>query len=79
MAQTKTQDWLNCNIQPGKKVKQFYQAGNINNATLHIRALVDNEYVVIRQWSKSRQSWCYKVEHITMFELLYEKGYLQAT
>lgn len=78
MTKPESNDWLNRNLQPGKKLKRFFQPGNINNATLHVRALVDDEYVVTRQWSKAKQGWFYKVEHISMFELLYENGNLQA-
>lgn len=60
-------------LQPGKKVKVFYGEKNINNETRHIRAIIDEEYIVYRVWYRS---WHYRVEHRYDFELKYESGRL---
>ena len=63
-------------LQPGKKIKVFYSDGNINNQTRHIRAIVDDEFVVYRTWQKRKREWFYHVKHIYHFELLLENGRL---
>lgn len=63
-------------LQPDQKVRVFYNEGNINNQLRHIRAIVDDEFVVFRVWSKHKQYWVYKVEHRYNFELKYEGGHL---
>ncbi len=30
----------------------------------HVRAIVDDDYMVVRWWSKKRQTWVYEVEEI---------------
>ena len=53
----------------GKSFKIHYGEGNINNRVIHIRAIVDDDKVVFRWWSKGRQSWIYEVEHLEYFVL----------
>jgi hypothetical protein len=61
---------------PGNKIRRFYRAGNVNNCTMHIRAIVDGEYIVYRVWSKTKQRWRYGVEWRYAFEMWYENGAL---
>ena len=63
-------------IKPGKKLKIFYTEKNLNNKTLHVRAIVDDEYVVCKRWMKHKQYWLYEVYDILDLWHLYEKGKL---
>jgi hypothetical protein len=56
-------DW----VKPGVSFRVFYGEGNVNNKKLHIRAVVDDDYVVLRKWSKSKQRWFYLVEDCYYF------------
>jgi hypothetical protein len=62
-------------LQPGQKIRVFYGEGNINNEIRHIRAIVDDDFIVYRVWSK-RKGWMYRISHKYDFELRYEKGRL---
>ena len=55
-------------IKPNVKIKLFFNENNINNKIIHIRSIVDEEYVAFRVYSK-RKGWIYKIEHITWFEV----------
>lgn len=59
-------------LQVGNKVRIFWNENNINNCPVHIRAIVDSDYVVTRRWLKRRQEWSYKVEHVSWYETLLE-------
>lgn len=63
-------------LQPGKKVKLFYNEGNLNNEIRHIRAIVDDEYIVYRVWLPRKKTWRYRVDWIYVFHLAFEGGYL---
>ncbi|TAA42513.1 hypothetical protein [Pseudoxanthomonas winnipegensis] len=65
------------NLAPGQAWRIKFGAGNRNNHTAHIRALVDGDHVVYRQWSKYRQRWIYRVEPIDWFDMLDETGHLK--
>lgn len=54
-------------------VRVFYNEGNVNNKLLHIRGIVDGQYIV-RWWSRRRQRWMYKVEHPIYFEVGFKSG-----
>lgn len=56
-------------IEVGDTLRFFYQEGNPNNRTVHVRAIVDDDYIVIRQWSRRRQRWIYTVEDRLYFEI----------
>jgi hypothetical protein len=62
-------------LQPGQKIKVFYSEGNINNEIRHIRAIVDDDFIVYRVWSK-RNRWMYNIASKYNFELKYERGIL---
>ena len=57
---------------PGNKVRIFYYKGNPNNCLLHIRAIVDNNWIVYKVWSKQKKYWVYLVNHISWFQLRYD-------
>jgi len=61
------------NLKVGKKYKIYWGKSNINNAVIHVRALVDHEYVVYKKWLKHKQRWVYAVEHIGWFEYIKDK------
>lgn len=65
-------------VQPGKKVRVFYAAGNRNNQLRHILAIVDEEYIVYRIWSRRTQGWLYRVEWLYEFYLKWRDGRLSA-
>lgn len=64
-------------LQPGRKVRQYFNPGNPNNRVEHIRAIVDDDQVVVRWWSKGKQRWVYEVRGRGWYEMLYHKGNLQ--
>jgi hypothetical protein len=63
-------------LQPGQKIKVFYGEGNINNEIRHIRAIVDNDFIVYRVWSKRNRMWMYNIADKYNFEVKYEMGRL---
>ena len=58
-------------LQPGQVVRLYFQENNRNNALYHIRAVVDEKWVVYRKWSKRKQSWQYNLCDRGYLELLY--------
>jgi len=62
-------------IKPGSKWRVFFSEGNMNNHLAHIRAIVDDEWVVWRKWVGGR--WFYKVDYIHYFYLLDGDGLLR--
>lgn len=63
-------------LQPGQKIKVFYHEGNIHNQIRHIRAIIDDDYIVYRIWGKRSRAWLYNIVHRYDFELKYEDGRL---
>ena len=55
-------------LRVGDKIKLNYGDKNINNCILHIRAIVDNDYIVFKKWNSNKQRWDYGVENIIFFE-----------
>lgn len=64
-------------LQPGKSLERFYNDGNVNNATLHIRAIVDSDIVVYRVWVGRKQVWSYRVETLQDLYYMWERGTLR--
>jgi hypothetical protein len=60
----------------GAKLRIDFGGNNPNNRLEHVRAIVDDDHVVTRWWSRRRRQWIYKVEHILWYELLLNDGYL---
>lgn len=60
-------------VLPGASLRLSYGEGNPNNKLIHIRAIVDDEWVVFRRWSH-RRGWVYVVEWAYWFWLLENDG-----
>ena len=54
--------------QVGDTFRVFYREGNPNNKVFHVRAIVAEEYVVIRWWSYRKKNWIYKLEWVGYFD-----------
>ena len=54
----------------GRKYRIFFDKGNPNNRTIHIRAIVDEEYYVVRYWGKHKRHWIYQIEYKSHLDLL---------
>lgn len=63
-------------VVPGRKVRIFFNKGNVNNRTAHIRAIVDEDQVIYRYWEKGTQRWVYMIESFYYFKLLFQGGNL---
>ena len=61
---------LKAKLQPGNKIKVHYGPGNPNNELRHILAIVDDEYVVYKVWSRNKKRYRYSVEWFYDFLLL---------
>jgi len=59
---------------PGKKLRIFYNKGNINNKVVHVRAIVDDDKVVCRWWHKHQGRWVYDVLDLYKLWLMYDLG-----
>lgn len=59
---------------PGTSFSVYYNKGNLNNRQVHVRAIVDDEYVVYRVWFKSKGYFRYNVERIHYFDVLLRNG-----
>ena len=61
-------------LRPGAKVRVFYGEGNINNELRHIRAVVDDGWIVYKVWWKHHRRWHYAVADIYDFHLGFKYG-----
>ena len=61
----------------GKSYKIFYDEGNLNNKTIHVLAVVDDNMIVYKYWRRHKMTWNYTVEHISYFDLLETHRYLK--
>lgn len=61
-------------IQPGKKVRHLRGPDRSVSRIRHIRAIVDDEWVVYRVWQRGH--WEYFVEWLYGFELAWQDGRL---
>lgn len=55
----------------GESYRLFYADGHTANKVIHIRSVIDDEYVVYRFWGKG--SWVYKLEHVVWFEVVRDR------
>jgi hypothetical protein len=62
----------------GQTWRIYFDAGNPNNRTIHIRAVLDGAYIVFRAWSKRKQSWSYAIEPTCYFDFLLREGHLRS-
>lgn len=56
-------------VRVGDTIRFFYGKDNRNNRTIHIRAIVDDDQIVFRWWSRKKQTWIYQVEDAIYFEI----------
>jgi hypothetical protein len=56
-------------VKKNAKIKLFYGKNNVNNEIIHIRDIIDENYVVYKVWSKSKQKWKYFIEHMQWFNI----------
>lgn len=61
-------------IEAGKTYRIFYNKRNWNNRLIHVRAVIDDYYVVYRFWHAVQ--WCYKMDNMTYINLLIKNGTL---
>lgn len=64
-------------ISPGNVVRIYFGQERKKTELLHVRAIVDDEYVIVRVWSPRRRDWRYRVEHLGYFEMVHEDGRLK--
>jgi len=62
-------------LKPGKAVNVCYPGDNPNNEKRHIRAIVDDEWIVYMVYRRNR--WTYHIDWIYAFLRIYEDGYLK--
>jgi len=62
---------------PGARLRLDYGAGNPSNELRHIRAIVDDKYVVYKVWRPGHRRWEYQVAHVYAFHLAWEGGDLK--
>lgn len=58
----------------GDSFRLDYGKGNRHNKLIHIRAIIDDEYIVYRYWYAS--DWIYKMTDPTFFEVGMESGHV---
>jgi len=64
-------------VEVGQKYRLFWNKNNINNATIHVRAIVDEYTVVYKKWLRHKNRWCYVVDDISYLSILKEQGVLK--
>ena len=69
-----TNDNFNEIVKVGQTWRLHYNEGNRNNALLHIRAIVDEEYIVVRVWHNAQ--WKYRLETVSSFIASSQAGHL---
>ena len=65
------------NMEVGAKYKMYFGHDNLNNKNIEIRAIVDDEYVVFKSWSKNKSRYVYSIESLYYFRLLSDQGSLK--
>lgn len=65
---------MSLKLEVGQTLKINFGRGNVNNGTLHVRAIVDTYCVVVRRW---RGRWHYKAEDLDYFQALADRGFLE--
>lgn len=63
-------------LQPGNRVRIYCGKNSPQNKLCHIRAIVDDDYIVYKYWMKHKQRWEYKVVWTYWFQLRFESGNL---
>ena len=63
-------------LQPGNVIK-VYPKSRYAKEVFHIRAIVDEDQVVVKAWWKHKQRWHYSVEWLFAFKLMYRDGHIE--
>ncbi len=58
------------NPEIGKNYHLFFSEGNPDNTFIHIRAIVDEDWIVFKQWSQRKGLWHYDIKPGIWFKLL---------
>ena len=61
-------------VRPGFSYNIFFGTGNPNNKKIHVRAVVDEHWIVYRSRSKRKQRWVYEIDYDYFFQLLARDG-----
>ncbi len=64
-------------VEVGKKYRLFWNDNNLNNKTIHIRAIVDEYGVVYKKWSRYKARGVYAIDDISYFSTLKEQGVMK--
>lgn len=64
-----------CSFEVGQKLRIYFNPHNINNKLYHVRAIVDNDYLVVRMYRHGH--WIYKLERLDTLQALYHSGFLK--
>ena len=62
---------------PFARLQVFLGEDHPKNKILHIRAIVDDEWIVYRTWLMAPQKWQYTLRHRSVFETANEDGILR--
>jgi hypothetical protein len=60
----------------GRSYRLFFHKDNRNNCRFEVRAIVDEDQVVTRMWSKTKRQWVYRVDNWYLFDLYHKEGIL---
>jgi len=63
----------------GNSVRAFWGKNNPHNKLMHIRAVIDDDWIVYRWWSYHRRSWQYEIDWIYRFYLAHKYDVLTIT
>ena len=61
-------------MKPGHIMKMVFSENDIDNKTIYIRAVVDDNWIVYKYWAERKKCWVYIIEYIYLLELLYRNG-----
>ena len=64
-------------MEVGKKYRIFWNKDNPLNGTIHIRAIVDDNQVVYKEWSPGKQRYFYFVRDMMWFDMLKKDGVIK--
>ncbi len=63
-------------LKEGNKLRIFYGKDHFGNKVIHIRSIVDDHYVVYKEWSKRKKMWIYSIQDAWYFLYLLDGKYL---
>jgi hypothetical protein len=62
-------------ISPGNKVR--LRSLGRRSRLLHIVAIVDDDFIVFKEWRRSKKYWAYEIEHRYWFDARRESGLIE--